>query len=80
MPVALPDHSIRSHQHIRWNRQADLLRRFQVDNELELDRLLNGQVGGFPAFQNLVHIRSGAPVQVRIVHAVGHKPTGFHNC
>jgi hypothetical protein len=36
------DNSICSHQHIRRNRQADLLRRFQIDDELKLDRLLDG--------------------------------------
>ena len=32
---------IRPRQYVRWNRQADLLGRFQIDDELELDRLLN---------------------------------------
>jgi hypothetical protein len=34
---------IRPHQHIGTNRQADLLRRFEIDDELELLRLLKGQ-------------------------------------
>ena len=33
------DDLVRSRQHIRRNRQADLLRRFEVDNQLELGRL-----------------------------------------
>ena len=71
------DDSVRPHQHIRRNRQADLLGRFQIDDELKLRRLLHGEIGGLGAFQNLVHISSGAPVQVEEAHAVGHKPTGF---
>ena len=39
------DHFVRSRQHIRRNRQADLLSRFQIDDELELRRLLHGQIG-----------------------------------
>jgi len=35
-------HLIRSHQHIRWNGQADLLGGFQIDDELEFNRSLNG--------------------------------------
>ena len=58
------DHFIRSRQHIRRNRQADLLCRFEIDDELELRRLLDRQVGGLCAFQNLVDISGGAPVQV----------------
>ena len=51
---------------------------FQIDDELELRRLLHGEIGGLSAFQNLVHIGGGAPVQVGKAHAVGHKPPGFH--
>ncbi len=35
------DDLVRSRQHIRRNRQADLLGRFQVDDQLELGRLLH---------------------------------------
>ena len=37
---------IRSRQHIRRNRQTDLLRGFQVDHQLKLRGLLHWQVGG----------------------------------
>jgi hypothetical protein len=35
--------SVRPHQHIRRDRQTDLLRSFEVDDQLKLFRLLNGQ-------------------------------------
>ena len=60
-PFASPNDPVRSHQHIRWNRQTDLLRRFEIDDELELLRLLHGKVRGLAAFQNLVHVGGGAP-------------------
>jgi len=41
----LPDHPIRTHQHVWRYRQADLLGSFEIDNELELHRLLDRQVG-----------------------------------
>src|SRR5262249_26559195 len=56
----LSNHLVCSRQHVGRNRQADLLRCFQVDDELELRRLLYRKVGGLSAFQNLVHISSGA--------------------
>ena len=46
---ALFDDFIRPVQHRLRNRQADLLRRFQVDDQLKLHRLLHGKVGGFGA-------------------------------
>jgi hypothetical protein len=46
----LLNHLIRSREHIRWNRQADLLGGFQIDYELKLGWLLYRQVCGFRAF------------------------------
>src|SRR5215813_4675281 len=40
------DHPVRPRQHIRWNRQADQLRCFQIDDELKLLRLLYGEIRG----------------------------------
>jgi hypothetical protein len=53
--------SIRSRHHARRNRHADLLGRIQIDDQLELLRLLDGEVGGLGAFENLVDKVSGAP-------------------
>src|SRR5262244_3924569 len=50
------DHSIRSSQHVRRNRQADLLGRFQIDHEFELYWLLHRQVGGLRSFEDFVHV------------------------
>ena len=47
------NHFIRSRQHVRRNRQADLLGCFQIDDELELRRLLDGKIGGLGAFRIL---------------------------
>ena len=51
------NHLVRSRQHFRRNRQADLLRRLQVDDELELARLLHWQVGRRPTLEDLVNER-----------------------
>src|SRR5262249_28620211 len=72
------DHLIRPRQHIRRNCQADLLRGLEIDDQLELLRLLDREISGLCAFQNLVHIRSSAPEQIVNVWAVGHEPPVFH--
>jgi hypothetical protein len=41
---------VRSHQHIRRNRQADLLGGLQIDDELELCRLLHRKIGWVGTF------------------------------
>jgi hypothetical protein len=58
------DDLVCSREHIRRNSQVNLLGGFQIDNELKFLRLLHWQVGGFSAFQDLVHIRSGAAGEV----------------
>ena len=60
--IELLDHLVRPRQHIRRNRQADLFGCFQIDHELELRRGSTGKIGRLGAFQNFVHIRSGAPI------------------
>src|SRR5437667_10552110 len=55
---------VRSRQHVRRNRQTDLLRRFQIDHQLELGRLLHRQIRWFGALYNFVNVGGSAPEQV----------------
>ena len=52
-------------QHVRRNRQADLLGGFQIDDELELLRLLDWKIRGLGAFEDLVHVGGGTTIQVK---------------
>jgi hypothetical protein len=52
----LLDHPIRPRQHIRRNRQTDLLGCFQIDHQLKLLRLLGRKVGGFRSLQDLIYV------------------------
>src|SRR5262249_23685736 len=76
-PVSL-DHFVGPRQHVRWNNETDLLCCFQIDDELELCRLLDWQVRGLCAFQDFVHVSCGAAIQVGIAHAVEHEAPIFH--
>ena len=53
---SLLDHLIRPLQERRRDRQPEGLGGLEVDDQLELRRLLHGQVGGLGTFQNLVYI------------------------
>jgi len=55
----LLDHLIRPRQRVRRNRQADLLGRFQIDDELEPYGLLDGRSAGFAPF-NILSTNSAA--------------------
>src|SRR5262249_39605521 len=72
------DHPVRSRQHIRRYRKADLLRSFQIDYELKLRRLLHRKICWFSALQNLVHVGSSPPPQVHHIRRIGHEPSVLH--
>ena len=58
------DHLIRPQQQRRRDGEAEGLGRLEVDDQFELRGLLDGEVGGFRAFEDLVHISRGTPGQV----------------
>ena len=78
---SLPIHSITSSARAskRWRHaEAERLGGLEIDDQLELGRLLDGQIGRLGALQDLVHLRSGTPVQVSIVRSVGHETASVH--
>src|SRR6266511_4876541 len=62
-----PNHLIRSPQHLLRNRETDLLRRFQVDDELEFGWLFDGEIGGLDADRKSTRLNSS---HVKISYAV----------
>src|SRR5262249_43006707 len=58
----LPNYLIRSRQHVRRNRESDLLCRFQINAKVELHRLLYRNIGRLRPFENFVHVDSRTPV------------------
>jgi hypothetical protein len=57
--------------------QAGRLGGGQVDDEIELGRLLDREVGGIRTTQNLVDMVSRAPEQVREVWSIGHETSSL---
>jgi len=54
-----PDDLIRRQEERRRDREAEGLRGLEVDDQVKLRRLLDGQVGGFSAFENAIDIDRG---------------------
>src|SRR5215813_10679813 len=71
------DDFVRALQQRRGDREAKGLRSLEVDDQLELGGLLDWQVGGFRAFQDLVHVQGGTPVQIGETRAVTHEAPDF---
>ena len=68
----------RARQQIRVDRQADLLGRLEIDNELKPHRLLHRQVFRFGALQYPVHVICDSPVAVREVSPVVYESSGIY--
>src|SRR6266478_1512007 len=67
------DHFVRPRQHVRRDREANLFRRLEIDDELELHRLFHWQVGRLAPFENLVHVGGSAPVNVSEIDPISHE-------
>jgi hypothetical protein len=76
--MQLLDHLIRPLQEGGRDGQAERLRSLEVDDQLELLGLLDGQVGGIGAPDNPVHVAPDAPIEIRLMCPVGHKATGVY--
>src|SRR5262245_6453807 len=76
--LTFPDYFIRSRQHIRRNRQADLLGCLEIDDELKLFRLFDRKVCGLSAFQNFIYKSSSTPMQITNACPVSHEPTSLY--
>src|SRR5262249_46947520 len=59
------------------NRQPKSLGGLEVNDQLELGGLFDGEVAGFGAFEDLVYERGGAPKQISKVWSIGHKAPGI---
>src|SRR6266436_3978726 len=58
------NHLIRPPQQRRRDRQAERLGRLEVDDQLELGGLLDGQVAWLCALEDLVHVDGAAPIVI----------------
>src|SRR5262249_23760354 len=59
------------------DRQPERLRGLEVDDQLESRWLLDGQVAGFGALENLVHVGCSAPRQIGRIRSIGHEAPGI---
>src|SRR5262245_7515217 len=57
--------------------ETERLGGLEVNQVLELRGLLDGQVGGLGALEDLVHVGSRAPKQISSVHSISHKAPGI---
>jgi hypothetical protein len=62
--VFLLNHLVRSRQYVGRNREAEVFSGFEVDDKIELRRLLDGEIGGLCPLQEFTDVGGGAPVVV----------------
>src|SRR5262245_17534190 len=64
------DHLVGEQKERFRDREPKCFRCLEVDSQVELGRLLHGQVGGPSALQNLVHVAGRASEQIVLARAV----------
>src|SRR5712691_8544951 len=71
------DHRIRSPQHRLRDRQAQRLGGLEVDHQLELGWLLDGEVGRLCSLEDFVDVDGGASEQVQKTRSIRHEPASL---
>jgi hypothetical protein len=61
-----------------WDGKAERLRGLQVNHELELGGLLDGEVGKLGALEDAVEVRRPVPIHTRQIDPIAHEATGPH--
>src|SRR5947208_12866065 len=72
------DHFVRLQDQLLRNGQPDRLRGLEIDYELDLRRLLDGQVPGLRALEDLVYVGGCPIIMFRVVLSVTHQSAGLH--
>src|SRR6185503_21104514 len=72
------NHLVRPRQHVRRNRETDLLGGFEIDEQLEFSRLLHRKIGGFGALKDFIDVSGGAPMHVQKVRRIACEATLFN--
>jgi hypothetical protein len=75
--MPLLEHLVSRHQQLVRHRQAERLRGLEIDDQLEFRGLLDWEVGGLRALEDLVHVLRGTTVHLPKIDSVGHQPAGL---
>jgi hypothetical protein len=77
-PCGLADDLGRLEENGRGNREPERLSGLEIDDQLELCRLLHRQVGGLGTLEDLVHIRGRASPLVQQARPIAEKAASLH--
>jgi hypothetical protein len=72
------DHLVGAGEQRRGHFDAERFGRLEVNRKIDFGRLLDRDVGGLCATQNLIGIVARAPEQVREVRSVRYQPARFY--
>jgi len=72
------DHLVGAQENGGWNFQTDGSRRLEIDDQVELRRLLHRKISRLGAFENSIHILGRAAKLTIPVDAVGYQAAGCY--
>src|SRR6516225_6267313 len=67
------DHLVGNGKHAGRRRQAERLRRFEIEHEFELGRLQHRQIGGFGALENPAGVGANLTIHVSKIDSITHQ-------
>src|SRR5882724_13691791 len=65
--------TVRQDEEVRGDGEAEGLGGLEIDDQLEVHRLLDGQVGGLGTFQDSVHVVGATLERIRQLRPIGHE-------
>src|ERR1700741_4138746 len=70
------EHPVGTNEKLWRNRQTKRLGGLEVDDELHVRRLVDGQIGRLGTLQDSINVVGGVPMEIRLIGVIRHQTPG----
>jgi hypothetical protein len=72
------DHLVGARDECRRHFEAERLGRFEIDEQLDFHRLLDGEIGGLSPLEYISGVETELPIRIEQVGSVAYETTGLN--